>query len=451
MVSLKHLQENKFQYGSLLVIFVLMMFRQWERVHYYVLYAEDANIFFSRTFMYGYHSILMPYAGYLQVAPQLISLFSYHITPMYYPIVTLFICSFIYASAISQVVSPSYSWINNSLVVRFFLALSLTFIPGTIEIVGNLANLHTVLFIYATFRVMAKFDEKYSLLDYILFVITAFSAGEFFLILPILLYRIFIVYTSRLKSIYVIQNLLILIIIITSIIVNYKIATGMGVVGNRSLSDYVSFFIGYFPKFLLTISNRIFYLPFIGNSTIWFNQYFVMAIVTGVTMLFLTGLITIRNKMYNDRYFILLIIALIAQMLLILLTASVRTGAENTPYLGQLTDKALLWVRYCIFMMPIVMIFWQVFLNKLLERLNLTKMAISLVLIFVSLYTIKMNGDRVIFRNFYGVPPKKLEEKYLWPYNARLIYNMVHDGKPETLTLPSGPMGWDFTITQPQK
>jgi|GEM_PF-6891093 len=450
-MSFKHLKGNKFQYYLLLVIFILIMLRQLERIHYYVLYAEDGALFLSRSLTYGFNAVLMPYAGYFQVAPQLISLISYHFTLMYYPIVTLFICSLIYASAISQLISTSYSWINASPVVRFFLALSLTFIPGTPEILGNLANLHTVLFIFVTFRMIASFDEKYSVLDYILFILTAFSAGEFFLILPILLYRIFVIYTFKFKFENMIRHLLILFILIISMIVNYLTTLQSGVMGHKGLVDSIVLLYGYLPQLLLTISNRVFYLPILGNLTISFNRYFVTAIATGVVMICLTGFISIRNKMHDDRYFILLIIALISQILEIILIACVRSNAVHTPYIGQLINLNTLSVRYLIFMIPIALIFWQMFISKLLKKINLSSKRVNSILICISLYVIAINSGRMHFSNFYGLPHERLQEKYLWPYNARLIYNMIHDGKPETLIVPIAPPGWVLTISHPLK
>ncbi|MCC2625484.1 MAG: hypothetical protein K0R14_1357 [Burkholderiales bacterium] len=443
--------ENKYYYVSFLALFIFIILRQWERIHYLTLYAEDGGLFLPRTVTYGYKAILMSYAGYLQVAPQLVSLLSYHITLIYYPIATLFICSFIYTYAISLIIGSSYSWINSNQAVRFFIALSLTFIPGTPEILGNLANLHTVLFILVTFRLMARFDEKYTLLDYVIFILTAFSAGEFFLILPILLYRIFIIYKFKLKSIHIVQHLIILCIMVMLIIINYKLATSDRIIVSKNLVDVTFYLARYLPNFLLTVSNRLFYLPFLGNLTILLNHYYATSIAIGVGLLFLTIIISITKKMYIDSYFILLIMALVAQMLEILLTVTVREAAAKTAFLGQLTEITSLRVRYCIFMMPIIIIFWQVFVNKLLEKLNWRKLTISVILVVTSLYTIRMNHDRLILRNFYGIPHEKLDEKYLWPYNAQLIYNMLHDGNPETLTLPSAPMGWHLTISQPQK
>ncbi|MCC2644744.1 MAG: hypothetical protein K0R94_522 [Burkholderiales bacterium] len=280
-----HLKQNRFQYCILLMIFFFIILRQWERVHHYVLYAEDGRGFLPRSVMYGFNAVLRPYTGYLQVAPQLISLISYYISLKYYPLITLFICGFIYSLAISSIINSSYSWICRNQMVRFFIALSLTFIPGTTEILGNLANLHTILYIFVTFKMVAKFDAKYSVLDYILFIITAFSAGEFFLILPVVLYRMFVLYKSKQSLVCIFQHLLILLIIVFSIVINYFTALQAGVMGHKNLIDHILLLIQYLPHILLTISNRIFYLPILGNLTLSINHYFIIAVITGVIMI----------------------------------------------------------------------------------------------------------------------------------------------------------------------
>jgi hypothetical protein len=127
-------------------------------------------------------------------------------------------------------------------------------------------------------------------------------------------------------------------------------------------------------------------------------------------------------------------------MLEIILTIRVRDVALHTSYLGQLTNKGQLSTRYCIIMMPVVVIFWYVFVSKLLRKFNWSIKNINYILICISLYIISVNIDRMFFGNFYYVPRVKLEEKYLWPFNVRLIYNTIHYGMPQSITVPSAPM-----------
>ena len=130
------------------------MLRQYQRVVFPTLWAEDGAIFLSRTIMEGFHAIFQTYAGYLQVLPQIISLASYRsISLKYYPILTLAVCSYIYAYTFSLITRPSYAWIHEDFKIRLLIAISLTLIPGTPEVLGNLAKLHTVLIFFLFFNI----------------------------------------------------------------------------------------------------------------------------------------------------------------------------------------------------------------------------------------------------------------------------------------------------------
>lgn len=133
-----------------------MLIRQYDRLHFVTLWVEDYFIYFIRSATDGFPSIYLSFAGYPHVFPQIISWISYHMSLTYYPILTLIICTFIYAYTLSLILKPSYAWINSNLWIRFFIVLCISVVPGTPEVIGNLANLHSVLFLFVSLRLISE-------------------------------------------------------------------------------------------------------------------------------------------------------------------------------------------------------------------------------------------------------------------------------------------------------
>ena len=418
-----------------------MVMRQYDRLHFVTLWAEDYVIYFIRSAVDGIFSIFLTMGGYFHVFPQIISWVSYQISLAYYPVLTLIIATFIYAYTISLVLKPSYAWISSNLWVRFFIVLCLSVVPGIPEVIGNLANLHSVLFLFVSLRLISDLNEKYTIIDYLLFIFAAVSTGEFFLIMPVLLFRFYVFYKAGDRA-KIIQTYFLLALVVLSLTISFKAFTTSGIYHDENISRYFSIFFEYKYNFLLTVINRMVYLPFLGNLTILINQHLFLAIGLGslILLFFLANILYF--KMY-DKSFILLVLTLFSQATDILLTVFVRPGSENTPYIGQLISIGDQSIRYMIIMMPFVVIFWQVLFKKLLVTYHCKDRNIAVFLVLVSILFIFNNSQRIIFSNFYCMAfTPELEKKLLWPNHLDGIRRAINDGKINDYWVPIAPLGW---------
>ena len=93
------------------------------------------------------------------------------------------------AAAFALIARVRLRWMVPHDAVRILAAVALCFLPGTWEVLGNLANLHSVLF-YATLLVALQDPERpLGPADGVVLLATAVSAGEGVLLAPVFLLR----------------------------------------------------------------------------------------------------------------------------------------------------------------------------------------------------------------------------------------------------------------------
>jgi hypothetical protein len=78
---------DRFKY--FIFFFFLLTIKQYLRFIHPGFWGEDGYIFLKRSIEENYSSILMTYAGYFQVLPQILSYLSSLISLKYYPYITL--------------------------------------------------------------------------------------------------------------------------------------------------------------------------------------------------------------------------------------------------------------------------------------------------------------------------------------------------------------------------
>lgn len=438
---------------SFLIIYGFMLLRQTDRIIYPTLWAEDGAIFLFRTITYGFKSILMPYASYLQVFPQIISLTSYIISLKYYPILTLCISSFIYTYAIAIILRRSYEWISDSLMVRLCCILVITFMPGTPEILGDLSNLHAVLFLFVMIRLIASIEEKYSIFDFILFIMAIFSAGEIILALPLMVYKIFILFKNKMPLINISLEVILLLLILTATVINISFFEHTSFASGHGFLYYLLLFKNYLPFFMLTTLNRFIFLPFVGSLTIVINKSIILSLIIGVGLLwFIYSRFKNTIKIWTYHYN-MLCIAIFSYVGLILLTVFARPGAELTPFMGKLDSINQLQYRYMTFLIPIAILFWYVIINNILTDRGVSFVIRRKIILFISLYIMVINSyTGLIFRNFYVLGGGTCSKQNLWNYNYPTFYKVIKVGDPKTINIPFAPdpKMWKVQISHDQ-
>ena len=174
---------------ALLLCTVLLGLRAWPRVVYAHLWAEDGAIFLPAALESGWRSLLEPYAGYYQLVPRLLSAALVSLPLSYFAYLVAVICGIAYAAVVSRVAGPNYRWLVGSDTLRIAAALTLCLVPGLEEVLGNMANLHTVLFIYVYFLAWKDVSVPLSFSELALIVLAAGSEAATVVFAPAFLVR----------------------------------------------------------------------------------------------------------------------------------------------------------------------------------------------------------------------------------------------------------------------
>lgn len=415
------MKENRYNLLITLGFFLVMIMRQLSRIVHPTLWAEDGAVFLNRSLHEGIYSIIHSYDGYLQVLPQIISLLCYQIIGLkYYSLANLAVSTYIYSYAFSLITRNSYSWINSNLLIRYLIAINLTLLPGTTEILGNLANLHTILIILICLRCLAADREEiFTLFDLIMFFFTAFSAGEFFILIPICYYRYLSVKSIKINKhlkwqYYYVFSLFVISFITNFIILQSKVNSKFHI----NFIEYCYSLLKHSPAIVTTIINRLIFFPILGNISNIINSSYIVVICSLIIMFIFT-----KKKSYKLLFNILhtnklLTITIASQILLIFLIMYVRPFNIGAPYLGRIsTINDSLSSKYLIMLTPFATIYWYTFFTKI------TNNSINLLALFfsISLFT---NHNRIIFPDFYNtVAVQNIHANY-W-YSS---YNNLYKG-----------------------
>ena len=153
------------------------------------IWAEDGAVFLADAFSRSWSSLFAPYAGYFHAAPRLVAAVVAKAIPLaYIPIAVTLTSAVAYAGAASQVASRGYEGLVGHSAARIAMAVALCFVPGLDEIVGNLTNVHWILFVWSALILLSS---PAALRPWQLAIVglTALSAGESVLLIPLALAR----------------------------------------------------------------------------------------------------------------------------------------------------------------------------------------------------------------------------------------------------------------------
>lgn len=81
------------KYKFFTLFFLIIIIKQYMKIIHPGFWGEDGYIFLKHSLEYGLSSILLPYSGYYQVLPQILSYLSTKLTIEYYPYITMIECS----------------------------------------------------------------------------------------------------------------------------------------------------------------------------------------------------------------------------------------------------------------------------------------------------------------------------------------------------------------------
>ncbi len=179
------MNQDKIKYPlTVFIIGVLLVVTGYSRVASYDLWAEDGTHFLGQYLQNGLASLFQPLAGYYHTMPRLITLISFSLSITYYPLIVTLICILITALIFALPVLDRYEYLFGNLWYRFTLCLTLCFLPGLNEILGNLANLHWILFLGIVLVSLGDTSRSLTLGDLVLVTLGVFSESVTLVILP---------------------------------------------------------------------------------------------------------------------------------------------------------------------------------------------------------------------------------------------------------------------------
>src|ERR1035437_2093481 len=114
----------------------IIFLRKPDRFYAPQLFAEDGVIFFAGAYEHGWHSLLMPYAGYLHSLPRVIALLADSLDPLWVPAVYNYSAIFVILAVIALIFSPRVH-----LPAKPILGLAVVLVPHTAEVYAHLTNM----------------------------------------------------------------------------------------------------------------------------------------------------------------------------------------------------------------------------------------------------------------------------------------------------------------------
>jgi hypothetical protein len=175
--------------GVFLACLVLLAWQQRNRFVNAHLWAEDGRVFLMGFWEQGWAAIFSPYAGYLHVVPRVIVSSATSLSVDFLPHTILLTTMTLYAMSASKLVTTSYQHLISSRVSRVAACLALCFLPGLWEIVGNVANVHSVLYFGAAILCLKDPKEGFGPGELLFLLAAGLSAGEMVVLIPVFILR----------------------------------------------------------------------------------------------------------------------------------------------------------------------------------------------------------------------------------------------------------------------
>jgi|GEM_PF-3297309 hypothetical protein len=350
--------------------FLLLLIRIWERFLFPGLWAEDGFLFLREAIMYGPSGFFQPYAGYFHTIPRLIAYFTYLFFPVVlYPYVIMLICTGLYAFAVSRFAGEEFSDLIASVGTRLLLTLSLCLVPGLYEVLGNLANLHWILFFYLCVISIRSISNQSNPLELIFIFLICASTGEPIVLIPVLGLRLLLSFRSKNKKA-ILNNGLILFFVISFSILNFSQRQGQPP-GKASTPEEILIATNF------TWNQYLVFQPILGDKKVakfydgYRTIYRYLGLILGIGLLAWT----FRKKYYFENFFFPVMLSV---FLVPILTWIVRPGS----LLSYINIYGVWEARYSFILSPWGLAFWVIIINHISKE----KFRLWIVTIFFLLY-----------------------------------------------------------------
>jgi hypothetical protein len=181
---------------------VLIIGRRPESFFHQQLWAEDGPVFYGPELIHGAaQTLLVPYAGYLQIVSRLTSVLAARVPADFAPAVYAFVAFAIAIWAASMFVEGRFERIVGSRSLRFLTCCAFVVVPPLQELIGTITNAHWFLALAAFLLLIGEpLDGQrampynicmpYNIWSAVAIGLCGFSAPETLVFVPIALYRL---------------------------------------------------------------------------------------------------------------------------------------------------------------------------------------------------------------------------------------------------------------------
>ncbi|WP_257453979.1 hypothetical protein [Archangium lipolyticum] len=177
---------------AFVLCFGVLLLRCRGRLLFAHLWAEDGSLFFSDALAHGFRATFHQYAGYFHVLPRLLAA-----TFVRFPLeafaslvtVSSLAC---YAASASLLARTCMRALIPHDAVRVLGAVAFCFLPGLMEIAGNLANLHSAVFLAAVLLSLKDLSVPLRAWELGLLLVIGSTAGEMVVLTPVFALRAFL-------------------------------------------------------------------------------------------------------------------------------------------------------------------------------------------------------------------------------------------------------------------
>ncbi|MBL8936530.1 MAG: hypothetical protein JNM69_18375 [Archangium sp.] len=174
-------------YAVFTALTATLCFRGWPRLEQPSLWAEDGLIFLYDAVSMGWASLVEPYAGYVHLLPRLLALVFSHWLPLsIYPHAVYLSSVVLFAAILTFWSEQALVDVIPSAATRRVAVWVCCFCPGLEELLGNLANLHSLAFLFLCGLLLARFRRRFGPIDFVLVTLAATTSGEGVVLSPII-------------------------------------------------------------------------------------------------------------------------------------------------------------------------------------------------------------------------------------------------------------------------
>ncbi len=131
---------------TLISIYMINLIRARELVQHPSFWAEDGLFFFRESLELGVRSLLAPVLDHFNTIPRVLALLALVFPIKFAPLFYILTAGLISSACIAYFVKDSFSWIIPNRSLRFFLAILMSFTPGTEEIFFSYCTLGYVFY-----------------------------------------------------------------------------------------------------------------------------------------------------------------------------------------------------------------------------------------------------------------------------------------------------------------